>query len=42
MNFVPVGRREIKRVEFLEAYEKKFKVSYETAKHEAHGLSDRG
>ena len=42
MNFVPVGRRDIKRVEFLEAYAKKFKVSYETAKHEAHGLSDRG
>ena len=41
-NLVPMGRREIKRVEFLEAYAKKFKVSYETAKHEAHGLPDRG
>lgn len=33
---VPVGRREFKREEFLSAYEKKFKVSYGTLRHEDH------
>lgn len=33
---VPVGRRELKREEFLTAYEKKFKVRYGTLRHEDH------
>ena len=41
-NLVPMGRREIKRVEFLKAYEKKFDVVYGTMKHEAHDISCRG
>lgn len=32
---VPVGRREFKREEFLEAYEKKFGIGYGTLRHEA-------
>lgn len=33
---VPVGRRELKREEFLKAYEKKFEVCYGTLRHEDH------
>ena len=38
---VPMGRRELMRVEFLDAYEKKFGVGYETLKHEAARPSER-
>ena len=33
---VPVGRRELKREEFLMSYEKKFGVRYGTLRHEDH------
>ena len=35
---VPVGRRELKREEFLQAYQKQFKVDYETLIHEGRTL----
>ena len=38
---VPMGCRELMRVEFLDAYEKKFGVGYETLKHEAASPSGR-
>ena len=31
---LPMGHREVKREEFLEAYEKKFGVGYGTLRHE--------
>jgi len=33
---VPVGRRELKREEFLTSYEKKFGIGYGTLRHEDH------
>lgn len=38
LNNVPVGRRELKREEFLIAYQKQFKVDYETMIHEGRTL----
>lgn len=35
---VPTEHREVKREEFLTAYEKKFKCAYGTLIHEAHPL----
>ena len=32
---IPMGHRDFKRVEFLDAYQKKFEVDYKTSKHEA-------
>ena len=40
-NSVPAGRRDFKRVEFFDAYQKKFEVDYKTSKHEAASPSGR-